>query len=1019
MGSKFLNSGVDSGLTDGSASINIFDITIQSLLPSMPIKTSASKQLTSTLLNTADTVGLDSALVLKDDLTFNEGAAAGTPAAGTTVIYAKTDGNMYQKTDAGVEMRLAGGGVDGVWDFDDTVGGVPAVNDLTFDNATPLNVTEIKVNETDSDGNNMRPLLQSLSMGDSIFLCNAARSNCKYYSITDSNDSGAYFTIDVAIEDQSDVANFVNTELLNVVYYISSNPFDQSLNTTDFPSFAGLTSDSGLIMGVIATPAAPATGGHLYVKNDGLLHMKQAGGNDLIVSNTSGASTGLISGGVISIGTGGAGVATTFSITAGGATFVTTDAFGTGEIVTQKINWTVFTDVSVTNIATQVVTYVCIDSTGSIVQLPATPSNTQLRSLTFVGIVRHEDLATVQQVGQSQSYAVSPMSQLRDFANAVGKLNTEGNQISGFASLQFLKSAGKMFALDLNFTISESDPSIVSTGEINTSTSGMFAYGFQDGSTSVFTLTDIDPNLLDTGSFPGGTYPNNQFGTSRCYLFPSNLLLILPPQTSYGSLAAAEDAILTETFIVDAEVLANGLLIAFIVTKGNATSLQNLSDTLILNATKFGAAGSSSIAVSTLQTSYDNSIQPQIITDATRNAVVFQGGSGNNADNTTEHKNNAGTIVSSITGNGLLDTVAYSEGGDAGVIIRNALGGSGNFNMMAGGTYTNIEVGAFTNLAIGPSALNAITVGDGNLALGRDALSLITTGSTNIGLGFSAGNTLTTGFGNTCLGYDSDCAATLGNQIAIGHTAVATVANSCVIGNAALTHIRPEGTCDLGTTGKPFADLFLNGSIVTTGISVEDPAPIITLKDNNDDAAFASVSIIFTDQNDVAIGSIKYFSEDLVITNDGSGAFDNIIFSCAGDIIPNVTATNDLGTDTSRYKDLYLSGNADIGGQAWSTTTVLTDAVTIATDCDLGNVNTVTLTANRTLGAPTNMKDGAKYMWIIKQDAGGTNTLAYNAVFLFPGGVAPVLSTGGNAIDILTGVSDGTSIYCTMDKDFS
>jgi len=104
--------------------------------------------------------------------------------------------------------------------------------------------------------------------------------------------------------------------------------------------------------------------------------------------------------------------------------------------------------------------------------------------------------------------------------------------------------------------------------------------------------------------------------------------------------------------------------------------------------------------------------------------------------------------------------------------------------------------------------------------------------------------------------------------------------------------------------------------------------------------------------------------------------------------------------------------------QAYSLTNTLSDAATIATDCSLGNVHTVTLTDNRTLGAPTNLKDGATYIWIIKQDATGSRTLGYNSVFKFSEGTAPTLSTAANAVDILTGVSDGTNVYVSLGVDF-
>lgn len=52
-------------------------------------------------------------------LTFDEGAAAGTPAANDVVLYAKSDGLLYSKDDAGVETVVSGAGsvaTDAIWD---------------------------------------------------------------------------------------------------------------------------------------------------------------------------------------------------------------------------------------------------------------------------------------------------------------------------------------------------------------------------------------------------------------------------------------------------------------------------------------------------------------------------------------------------------------------------------------------------------------------------------------------------------------------------------------------------------------------------------------------------------------------------------------------------------------------------------------------------------------------------------------------------------------------------------------
>lgn len=97
----------------------------------------------------------------------------------------------------------------------------------------------------------------------------------------------------------------------------------------------------------------------------------------------------------------------------------------------------------------------------------------------------------------------------------------------------------------------------------------------------------------------------------------------------------------------------------------------------------------------------------------------------------------------------------------------------------------------------------------------------------------------------------------------------------------------------------------------------------------------------------------------------------------------------------------------------------LTDAATIAWNLETAQVAAVTLSANRALGAPTNMKSGGTYILFVIQDATGTRTLSYDAAYKFPGGNDPVLSTVANSIDIITFVSDGTSMYGAIQKAFA
>lgn len=91
--------------------------------------------------------------------------------------------------------------------------------------------------------------------------------------------------------------------------------------------------------------------------------------------------------------------------------------------------------------------------------------------------------------------------------------------------------------------------------------------------------------------------------------------------------------------------------------------------------------------------------------------------------------------------------------------------------------------------------------------------------------------------------------------------------------------------------------------------------------------------------------------------------------------------------------------------------TVLSDGATINWNLDVDQVTQVTLAGNRTLAAPTNMKDGGFYALTVIQDATGGRTLSWNGVFKFPGASAPTLSDGANARDEFVFRSNGANLY--------
>ena len=94
----------------------------------------------------------------------------------------------------------------------------------------------------------------------------------------------------------------------------------------------------------------------------------------------------------------------------------------------------------------------------------------------------------------------------------------------------------------------------------------------------------------------------------------------------------------------------------------------------------------------------------------------------------------------------------------------------------------------------------------------------------------------------------------------------------------------------------------------------------------------------------------------------------------------------------------------------WAANTALTDAATIAWDTTNQVATFTFVSSNRTMGAPTNLKNGAFYALAVIQN-GGSNTLTWNSVFKWAAGTAPTLSTAAGAKDYFTFRSDGTNLY--------
>jgi hypothetical protein len=533
-------------------------------------------------------IGLTDALSTKNELDFvNQALTPANPDAGELKIYSKTDNQMYQLTSAGVETVLGGGGGTPTytWRFSNLLAGAPASSYYRTDNATPASVSEMLINNINSQFIDQSIILTTLQFGDQIYVCNAASTNCKLYTISSSINNGTYFTYSVALENENNVANYTDDEEITLQFFIQS-PFNQSLNTTNTVEF------SSVILPLKATEATPAASKiALYGKtgvNDNLFLMDENGINHQVI-NAQNNSTGVLTGGVLSVGT----PTTTFSITDGSGLIVSDDPLGTGLISTTEVFWTGHTNVPVTNIGTQLITYIEIDISGNVVQTTLKPDTEARRDNIFLGVIVHVNNLVVNDVNNEQDFSSEPLSQFRDLTQSLGFLNLTGNTIgSSFSGdMTIIKTIGTMFAEGSNYAINPSNPNITTLAQKNTNTGDDFQYRLSDGTNTTPNSVDIDPNVYES---PPGTLTavaGNRYSIQRWYVSTTNNIKVQYGQDEYKTTDQALAGITEEPFITETSLAENTMLIGYSIVKQGTTDLDTAilaGEAIFVRAGKFG-----------------------------------------------------------------------------------------------------------------------------------------------------------------------------------------------------------------------------------------------------------------------------------------------------------------------------------------------------------------------------------------------------------------------------------------------
>lgn len=211
-------------------------------------------------------------------------------------------------------------------------------------------------------------------------------------------------------------------------------------------------------------------------------------------------------------------------------------------------------------------------------------------------------------------------------------------------------------------------------------------------------------------------------------------------------------------------------------------------------------------------------------------------------------------------------------------------------------------------------------------------------------------------------------------------------------------------------------------------------APWVVKVRNSDDSGWVSLLTLANGSNTLNIVGLDPFTKVKtnlaattapIATNDSGSGYgvgsiwidttNDRSYICV-DALLNNAVWREIGID--QYSVKTNQENA-FTAQQRNVPVTLTDGATISWNLITGQVAKVTLGGNRVLSNPTNMRDGAFYTLIVKQDGTGSRTLGFGTAYKFENGIVPTLSTGVGAVDIFTFVSDGTNMYGAIGKNFA
>jgi hypothetical protein len=393
-------------------------------------------------------------------------------------------------------------------------------------------------------------------------------------------------------------------------------------------------------------------------------------------NNTKGVGqiSGILTGGILTID---GGDNTKVNLTAGTGIIIDWTNPSSPDFI--DVSWPAQNLITVTALGSTDFTVFYIDSSGTLQQLPDLEPSPQLkRQNVILDTATHPNMTIVENIANTGILAYQASNALLDYVAALGPINTGNGYSANGATLSVQKAAGTTTLPYLNRVVDPQNPAVQTNGV--QAPISPWSQSYQDGVggfTTVTGITAVDPDLYDDGSGTLAVVPNNNWTVMRFYFFgQTNATVMTPGQAVYANSAEAEAAIFTENPVINPLVRLGTFVTALIVQEA-ATDLSNTGVASFIDISNEGVSSSGGTGTQDMQSTYDLSTSPEILSDSTRGALTVRRGSAADTDLVFEGQNNAGLTTWGVSGNGLVtqsDDLVVAKATNATITIDSSTG---------------------------------------------------------------------------------------------------------------------------------------------------------------------------------------------------------------------------------------------------------------------------------------------------------------------------------------------------------